>query len=223
MNYFYNVIGIILVIFIIYYVYLYITRGSKIIILNRVEPILIITENRIKKPESILYTFSGWIYINSIKKNNTSIITYGANRLYIQNKIELWYDISGNSHIKKVNITNNFPLQQWVYFNISVNGRIYSFYLDGKLVKSIEAEFTTFPFIKEIVLGDNTRISNLNMRLANFSRKPKSLTHNVIALEYEKQKYIKDYYKFPKYNLEISLKNGNENKKSYSLFAKDKN
>jgi Concanavalin A-like lectin/glucanases superfamily len=36
-----------------------------------------------------------------------------------------------------INITNNFPLQKWVFITIVVDNQIVDFYLDGKMVKSL--------------------------------------------------------------------------------------
>jgi hypothetical protein len=205
MNYLYYVVGTILVIFIIYYLYLLFSQRIQIIDLTRVKPIFIIEQNKIKKPESNVFTFSTWIYVNNIDSDITPIITYGNNKLYIKNKIELCYDISSNDVKQTFTITRNFPLQQWIYVNISVNGMVYSFYLDGKLVKTVQAGFTSFPDIKQIILGNNVLNSVVDIHIANFKRIAKSLTHYKIALEYEKQKYVKDYYKTSKYNLALYL------------------
>jgi hypothetical protein len=221
MNYAYYVVGIILVIFILYYLYLWITRRTQIINLSIAKPTLILSEDQIDNPDSTLYTFSAWIYVNTLDIS-ASIIAYGNNKLHIDKTNELIYDISSNNTSERVVITNNFPLQQWIYVVISVNGMVYEFYLDGKLVKTIQNKITLFPDTKEIILGDNTKNSVADIRIANFKRVDKSLTYYEIAANYENQKYIKDYYKTAKYNLEISLKNGDETEKSYSLFTSDK-
>ena len=38
----------------------------------------------------------------------------------------------------KINITNNFPLQKWVYLVISIDNTVADCYLDGKLIKSVK-------------------------------------------------------------------------------------
>ena len=45
---------------------------------------------------------------------------------------------SGISPSTKINITNNFPLQKWVYLAISIDNIVADCYLDGKLVKSVK-------------------------------------------------------------------------------------
>jgi hypothetical protein len=44
----------------------------------------------------------------------------------------------GVSPSTKINITNNFPLQKWVYLVISIDNTVADFYLDGKLIKSVK-------------------------------------------------------------------------------------
>jgi hypothetical protein len=45
---------------------------------------------------------------------------------------------TGVSPSTKINITNNFPLQKWVYIVISIDNTVADCYLDGKLIKSVK-------------------------------------------------------------------------------------
>jgi hypothetical protein len=168
-------------------------------------------------PESLIYTYSLWIYAKTINKNGgkTNIFYYGS---------DIRLDITSDSQLKFYNetITEYFPLEQWVFVVICANkNSVYDFYLDGKLVKSLQINGSpTLPTNKELIIGNNTG-AVVDIRLANFKRIPKVRTHYEVQVEYEKNKYIKDYYKSPKYNLEISLKNKKTNEKTYSLYRRE--
>jgi hypothetical protein len=51
------------------------------------------------------------------------------------------YTTDTSAPTKTVTITNNFPVQRWVYIVISVEGSVVDCYLDGKLVKSQQLQF----------------------------------------------------------------------------------
>jgi hypothetical protein len=160
-----------------------------------------------------------WIYAKKINTDpntnngNTNIFHYGPS---------IHLDITKDSQLKfhDIIVTEYFPLEQWVFVVICANGNIYDFYLDGKLVKTLEDNTLSIPDEKTIIIG-NKNPSDVNIRLANFKRIAKASTYYEVEVDYEKNKYIKDYYKIPKYNLEISLKNGKTNEKTYSLYTRE--
>ena len=50
----------------------------------------------------------------------------------------------GSTIDKVVDITNNFPIQKWVFITVAVDSNgVCDYYLDGKLVKSVKATSTT--------------------------------------------------------------------------------
>ena len=53
----------------------------------------------------------------------------------------------------KINITNNFPLQKWVYLVISVDNTVVDCYLDGKLIKSVKAKQVNPTRESDLVFG----------------------------------------------------------------------
>jgi hypothetical protein len=223
MDYYYWILGAILVALLIYYFYFFILHKPRIINLNSTTS-NIIPDDEIDNSVSQIYSYSLWVYAkkinNETNKNDgkTNIFYYGPNiRLDITNNLHL--DFSNNI------ITEYFPMEQWVYVVICANTNkettIYDFYLDGKLVKTIQP-LTSLPIpnIREIQIGYNPQGAVVDIRLANFKRLSKAYTHYEVEVEYEKNKSIKDYYKSPKYNLEISVKNGKTDQKNYSLFTR---
>mgnify|MGYP000061092912 FL=1 len=91
-------------------------------------------------PGSYRYAYGLWIYVNSwdngapktLYKRNNNI------KLYLDEQApSLKCDIRMDSgEDKSFVITDNFPLQKWVYIIVSVDNQYVDCYLDGKLVRS---------------------------------------------------------------------------------------
>lgn len=119
------------------------------------------------QPKAVNVSYALWIYVNSW--NNTQKVIFSRNGdigLYLDaNSPTLYCDIAinhGNASgditynspnnvigasstssfaSKTIMITNNFPIQKWVFIIISMDGTGFSdAYLDGKLVKSVKME-----------------------------------------------------------------------------------
>lgn len=101
-------------------------------------------------PQTSRYAYGIWLYVNSwdntafkpifsrpISSTNTASQVY----LYLDSKTTtLFFNIAcatGNNG-SDIIVTDNFPLQKWVYFTVSVDNQYTDLYLDGKLVKSIK-------------------------------------------------------------------------------------
>jgi hypothetical protein len=212
MDYYYWILGAILVALLVYYFYFFVLRKPRIIKLNSTTS-NIIPEDQIDNPDSQIYTYSLWVYAKTLSSPPpTNIFYYGP---------DISLNITNNLHLDfSNNITEYFPMEQWVHVVICANDKnIYDFYLDGKLVKTIQSGALPIPDNKQIEIGKDN--NNADIRMANFKRLPKAYTHHEVEVEYEKNKSIKDYYKSPKYNLEISLKNGKTDEKNYSLFTRE--
>lgn len=110
-----------------------------------------IPSSAIKNPNSILYTFGTWVYVNNF--SNSILLSYiGETPLFALvlgrvgdagslNKPQLTAIVNGkgldNKYIRKqIIITNNFPIQKWVHVLVSVDTTFVDCYLDGKLVTS---------------------------------------------------------------------------------------
>uniref|UniRef100_A0A6C0LRB3 Lectin/glucanase superfamily protein n=1 Tax=viral metagenome TaxID=1070528 RepID=A0A6C0LRB3_9ZZZZ len=150
MNYTIIVLGIIIV-FLVYYLYINYISASKTILksvdLNSANPDITLVD----KAENVSYGYGAWVYINSWDQNKSKGIFSRSNNisLYLDtNRPILKCDISLNSvnagtptTNQSIIITENFPLQKWVYIIVSVdagsgNGTIVDCYINGKLVKS---------------------------------------------------------------------------------------
>ena len=146
MNYTIIILGIIIV-FLVYYLYVNYIAASKTILksvdLNSSNPDI----SLIDKAQNVSYGYGAWLYINSWDQNKSKGVFSRSNNmsLYLdQSRPILKCDISLNSTSttnQTIVITENFPLQKWVYIIISVdggtgNGTIVDCYINGKLVKS---------------------------------------------------------------------------------------
>lgn len=170
MDYTVIILGIIIV-FLVYYLYVNyigaIKTMKKSADLNVTQP----TIATIDRPANLNYSYGLWLYVNSWDNSKEKIIFTRANniKLYLDTSTPtLKCDIVKTSGVETVIITDNFPLQKWVYVIVSVDGRIIDCYINGKLVKSQKlsgdtkqpSDSATSP----IVLGSFDAI------LANFSR-----------------------------------------------------
>jgi hypothetical protein len=96
----------------------------------------------INKPGGLRYAYGIWIYVNSWDS------TYEKTIFERISNIKLYLDANSptlkcgittsatTNPVVPVTITDNFPLQKWVYIVVSVDGQYIDTYLDGKLVKS---------------------------------------------------------------------------------------
>jgi len=110
-----------------------------------------IANKDITNPTATSFTYSMWVYVNnwSSGDKNICIAKTGSNvtkfRLYLaSNSPTLSADIyttDTTTPTKTVQITNNFPVQRWVYVIVSVENSVVDCYLDGKLVKSQQLQY----------------------------------------------------------------------------------
>jgi hypothetical protein len=139
------IILIIVILILVLYLVYYVGFSSQILIdLNKTNASIAFDD--IKNPANTSFTYSTWIYINNwsstakkiCEAKNPSAET--KFKLYLDNNQPILkadiYTTDNSPKTKTVTITNNFPIQRWVYIVVSVNDAIIDCYLDGKLVKS---------------------------------------------------------------------------------------
>lgn len=94
----------------------------------------------INSPTNIRYAYGIWTYVNTWDANTSKVIfsRAGSIKLYLDNYAPiLKCDFTmSDSNTQTVTVTDNFPLQKWVYVIVSVDGEFVDVYLDGKLVNS---------------------------------------------------------------------------------------
>ena len=109
-----------------------------------------ITVDKLTRPDASRYAYNIWIYIDkplSSTAASPSKIFDRANDLGLfldgnTSNLTLRLHRGRNTPANDVTyqLSNNFPLQKWVYITISVDNSMIDMYLDGKLVKSVIAE-----------------------------------------------------------------------------------
>jgi hypothetical protein len=139
---------IVLVFVIVFYAIYYIYNNAQTLYnLNTATPE--IPYDKINDPQSTRYSYKMWVFVNSWGANQKVIIQpSGANGS--PSNLKLYLDASTptlncdilttdtTTPTKSVVITNNFPIQRWVYIVVSVDGSVVDCYLDGKLIRSAD-------------------------------------------------------------------------------------
>jgi Concanavalin A-like lectin/glucanases superfamily len=137
---------IIIVVILIYVLYIYFVKKSAVIatsasLLNgNNQPITTINSG-----QSTQFAYGIWVYVNTWNTTTQKIIFQrqgGSISLYLDsNKPSLYCHISTNPPTPPgengdILITDNFPVQKWVYIVVSMDTNILDCYLDGKLITS---------------------------------------------------------------------------------------
>lgn len=136
------VIGLgILIVVLLYLLYTYYYTTSKTLTTNASLKVSNPSITTINDPTSARYAYGIWVYVNSWSDNtNIKTIFSRANNIKVYlspNATTLNCDIyMSNASTKTITITDNFPLQRWVYIIVSLDNQFIDCYLDGKLVKS---------------------------------------------------------------------------------------
>jgi len=115
------------------------------------ESVALITNDSgaIKSGTNPTYSYGLWLYVNTwstgektiIRRQNAKDSDKNDIKLYLDSttptlKCAFYTDYSTSIPLETVTITNNFPIQKWVYIIVSVDNQIVDTYLDGKLVTS---------------------------------------------------------------------------------------
>ena len=188
MNYTIVILGVIVVI-LIYILYRYFSTSSSTLKtkadLNKVQPPIPITN-----ATSVRYAYGVWVYVNSFTGGKykpifqlpTSAPTISdATNVMTGNNIQLYLD---KNITKQIQITPNFPLQTWVYVVISVDNNYADFYLNGKLIKSIQLagrQTQITAATPQIFIGDTSAV---DIQIAGFYRWSKPLNPQEVWSNY---------------------------------------
>jgi hypothetical protein len=130
-------------------------------------------------PRTSRYSYGVWIFVNSWssleEKNIFSRPSKSGKydvRLFLDKESpRLKCDILTEGDVKEtITLTDNFPVQKWVFVIMSVDNQIVDMYLDGKLV--VSKKLAKMPVISEsnITLGNSTASASMDIILSKFSR-----------------------------------------------------
>jgi len=173
------ILGVVIII-LIYVLYRYFTSTattlqSSLTDLNTQIPVI----TKLSNPTNTQYAYGVWVYVNSWDQNKNKVIMSQSNVLNVyllSNQPSLCVDVAmSNASTMSTIVTQNFPLQKWVYIIVSLDNQFLDVYLDGKLVKSArlsDATGSVFPAVPgnspQVWLGN----SNTSNRLFNGTSGP---------------------------------------------------
>lgn len=185
MNTLYLVLGVIVFIILAYFIYSYWFSGvntlaSGQINLNTTKPPSQspILATSLTKPSSTLYTYGLWVYVNSWDTTKPKVIfsRYNDIVLYLDKTsavlnciisptystkpsadalIDMLTTATTPTNPQTINITNNFPIQTWVYVTVVISNQKVDFYLNGKMVKTLTINQVATDATSNIYLGYN--------------------------------------------------------------------
>lgn len=175
---------------------------------------------------STRYALGIWVYINSWDTNKVKTIFTmpGKIHLYLEPMKPILYAnilLKGKSQTStRISITDNFPLQKWVYVTISVDNSFVDMYLDGKLIKSSKLDgIHTDATEANIYLGGNPASLN-DIVVAKFFKWTHPLSLSDVWSEYLKGNGSSNsFYKaLSSYGVNINLLKDEVKTASYRLF-----
>jgi hypothetical protein len=125
--------------------------------------------NDLTKRDATNVTYSIWVYVNQAYDGSKNIFERENDTvLYLDTGAVLKCDIGSTP--ETITITNNFPLQKYVFVLISIDSKIVDVYLDGKLMKSIQLNDT----LQAADIEDKSLVygSGFDAYIAKFERVP---------------------------------------------------
>jgi len=146
------------------------------------ETVSAIPIGKIENNGATRYSYGVWIFVNSWSNlREKDIFSRKMNsvddfRLYLDKDApKLKCAIrTGDTETETITLTDNFPVQKWVFVIVSMDGQIADFYLDGKLV--VSKKLKSLPVISksDIQLGQPGQPADI--LLTRFYRWPSPVT-----------------------------------------------
>lgn len=227
MNYLAIGLGLV-IIMIIYYVYSYFTNNSLTAGLQPLNQQLSFTYDKLTNPNSYTYSYQLWIYISSPVGTNTKIFYRGSSGSLRYSEFELGLNGTqltlnagtgdSNTPNQIMTITQNVPIQKWVYLVINVyNLKTFEAYINGKLAKTVNVNTRVVPDSKtsSLYLGD----SSLTGYTTKFTRIPKTLDAKTVWNNYLSGNGLTNVLTslFP-YGINMTISSGEDIKRSIRVF-----
>ena len=232
-------LGVLLVVIIVYMIYTtyYSTTVKLSGEVHLITPPANIPIDKITKPDATRYAYGIWFYVNnfptSFGTGNIRTIFYREKdmHLYLTNDGSLSLAVgkgvdqtttkasTTSEPIRRSLITNNFPIQRWVYIVVSIDNTVIDVYLDGKLVKSI-ATPQVGPQEKEIIFKSAGVASGMDAYLSNFERVTTPLDPQSVWNKYigGSGSNLAVSNMVGKYNLNLTLLKDGQISQKYKLF-----
>ena len=224
-------LGVLLDLIIVYMIYTtyYSTTVKLSEEVHLITPPADIGVDKITKPDATRYAYGIWFYVNHFPTNfgtgDIRTIFYRDKdmHLYLTNNgslgLDIGKEITQTPGAQKIIITNNFPIQRWVYIVVSIDNTVADVYLDGKLVKSV-AITQVQPQEKLISFKTPGASGGMDAYLSNFERvttplDPQSVWNKYIA---GSGSNLAVSNMIGKYNLNLTLLNNGQVSQNYKLF-----
>lgn len=190
----------------------------------------VIPFSTLPSPNSVRYSYGVWVFVNSwsslYEKNIFS--RYGADnkpdiRLYLgKDSPHLKFDIrTEGGAIETISITDNFPLQKWVYVIVSIDNQIADMYVDGKLVISKKLNKSQVVSQADIKLGGTGTTSSataepLDIFLSKFSRWTNPMDPQTAWSKYTSGNGVSS--SLPNYGMKLTIMKDNVDSKQFRFF-----
>lgn len=234
MNYILIIIGFIVVVA-IYMLYKYFTNAtltSGVIDLSKSTDY---TYDKLKSPTSKIYSLAGWIFMTGQSSSNGGFIFKRESTDGSPKPINIGLYFNGTSMDlfggaaptptaaptnKLFNITNQIPLQKWVYVVVNVNGDLVEVYLNGKIVKTVQikdnALTSNFSPTATLKVGD----SALKGYITQFSMIPELIGASTVWKNYLNGNGIGNQFLnyFMPYNINMTVTKDDVLQRQFSIF-----
>jgi hypothetical protein len=213
----------IVIILLVYVLYKYVTKPSALTtdLVDLNKSTQSIPVDKIVGNSSARYSYASWIYVNSWSTNSQkNLISRGSDmRLYLDTttpslKYE-YMDTASTPASQTIIITNDLPLQKWVYVIVNIDGSIMDAYIDGKLV--ISKKLSTPPKISAASIDLGKSGNPQDIYLAKVSRWDKVIDPQTAWNYYMEGNGISNGV-LPNYNVKVGLYKDNSPTKEFSLF-----
>ena len=165
MNYTLIIIGFILIV-VIYMLYKYFTNATLTSGVVKLNTPTTYTYDQLKDPVSKIYSCSAWVFLTGgsgfiFRREATSDKKLNIG-LHINGTTLSLYGGAIPNNNPLFTITNQIPLQKWIYVVVNVNCDLVEVYLNGKIVKTVKLNGGTltgggnFSPTASLIVGDGT-------------------------------------------------------------------
>jgi len=179
MNYLAIGLGFIILI-IIYSLYYYFTNNSLTAGLQPLNKQVMITYDKMINSNSLTYSYQAWLYISNPPGIKTKLF-YKATDAGTQNTdfevnlegqvLTLSAGRGGEKPKQIMVITQNFPIQKWIYLVVNViNTQTFEVYINGKLAKTVNVPSSQSPVPLSKTSNLYIGSPNLNGYVSKFTR-----------------------------------------------------
>lgn len=223
------IVGLVVFVIILLYILYQYSNSSTIVSytsLSTIQGDVPITSN----PSSLRYAIGTWVYVNSWTNSAKPILNIPdimslsldntSPNLYFNSNIR-----NTKNYVGRITITDNFPLQKWVYITVSADSNYVDFYLDGKMVKSVYLQtdgsaLNTPPLTNSVQIGKDTSgaAAVSDTMISKLYRWPNPLSPQDVWNEYLKGNGLGFWTGGMKYGLNVDLTKNSANAYTFKLF-----